>query len=658
MTHHRQSSTTLELLVALLVLLAGLAALALPVTPARAQAEAPLLMEGRNSLYQRVLSRPAAVLRAEPGDRAALVEPFVAPFTIYYVFERRSAGGADWVRVGSSVRGPSQGWMRADEVIDWRQTMVVAFTNPAGRERLLFFRDHDELVDVLNDENVAAIAGELRRGAVDGSLPPDSPVISIEPAEHVDINEQFYVLPILEAERVWLASGYTTRLLEVASVPLNADPLNQGTPSAEDLLRDFRVGIVFVIDTTSSMGPYIDRTREAVRRIYQQIEGSPVADRVSFGLVGFRDNISAVPELEYDTRVFAPLTPSASGRTLLAQLDQIRPATISSLGFDEDALAGVVAAVRMPEWNDYDGRYVVLITDAGPRQASDPLSTTGFGPAQVNALAVDNGIALYTMHLLTPQGEGDHDYASAAYMELSRWRNAGSLYHPVPLGAVNVFGQSVDSLTRQIIGQIQDAMAGRLTEVAPEPPNELEAQTSLVGRAMQLAYLGRERGAQAPDVFRAWTTDRSFEDPRQASLQVRLLITKNELSDLSDVLRVIVEAGQANRLSPEDFFGQLQSAVANLARDPNRLVDPNFDNLGDLMGEYLRDLPYRSLILDLDEQTWLSMGPGRQLEILDNLEALLHLYEAYHDQPDLWIPLYEGAPEGEHVFPISIDALP
>ena len=76
------------------------------------------------------------------------------------------------------------------------------------------------------------------------------------------------------------------------------------------------------------------------------------------------------------------------------------------------------------------------------------------------------------------------------------------------------------------------------------------------------------------------------------------------------------------------------------------------------MGEYLRDLPYRSLILDLDEQTWLSMGPGRQLEILDNLEALLHLYEAYHDQPDLWIPLYDGAPEGEHVFPISIDALP
>ena len=636
----------------------GLLPAGLPGGAAEAQIETPLLMEGRQTLFQRVLTRPTAVLRGEADDRAPLVEPFVPPFTIYYVFDRRAVDGTEWVRVGPSVRGPSQGWMRADELIDWRQTMVVAFTNPAGRERTLFFDDQPELVSILEQENVAEITRELRRQAEVGQLEPASPVVSIEPAEHIDINEQFYVLPILEAEQVWLASGYTTRLLEVASIPLNVDPLSQGRPTEVDLLRDYDVGIVFVIDTTSSMGPFIDRTREAVRRIYRQIEGSPIADRVSFGLVGFRDNVEAAPELGYVTEVYAPLVAGRGAEAFLDRIDAMAAAPTSSVGFNEDSLAGVLRALEMPEWADFDGRYVVLITDAGPRSASDPLSTSGLGPSQVNNLAQESNTAIYSLHLMTDQGQGNHDYAASAYLDLSTWRNVSSLYHPVPLGSVDAFGQTVDLLTEAILGQIDDAIAGRLTELAAADADELERQTRLVGRAMQLAYLGREQGTQAPEVFRAWTTDRDFEDPRLASLEVRLLITKNQLSDLRDVLRAIVQAGQENRLSPEDFFGQLQSAVAHLSRNPDRLGVPQFENLGELMGEYLGDLPYSSQVLELDEQTWLSMGPGAQREILDDLDARLRLYQTYHDQPEIWVALHDGAPDGEHVFPIPIEALP
>ena len=164
-------------------------------------------------------------------------------------------------------------------------------------------------------------------------------MVSIEPAEHIDISEQFYVLPILEAEQAWLASGYTTRLLRVASIPIEDDPLSQG-PGREELLQDYRVGIVFAIDTTSSMGPYIERTREAVRRIYQQIEGSGIADRVSFGMVGYRDNVEVAPELDYVSQVFAPLEPHQDPRRFLDQIDFMSAAPVSSRGFNEDAMAG------------------------------------------------------------------------------------------------------------------------------------------------------------------------------------------------------------------------------------------------------------------------------------------------------------------------------
>lgn len=124
------------------------------------------------------------------------------------------------------------------------------------------------------------------------------------------------------------------------------------------------------------------------------------------------------------------------------------------------------------------------------------------------------------------------------------------------------------------------------------------------------------------------------------------------------MLTAIVEQGQANRLSPEDFFGQLRSAVAHLSRDPERMREAEFQSLGDLLGEYLEDLPYRSQLMEIDEDAWMAMGPGAQREVLDSIQAKLRLYERYHDQVDLWVALADDAPEGEWVFPVPLDALP
>ena len=642
-------------LCALLFLTIGLGLL--PTLPAAAEDRVPLLMEGRQTLYQRVLSRPHAELREEPDGQARLTEAFVAPFTIFYVFDRRIVDGDEWVEVGQPVGGPSAGWVLYEMVIPWRQSMVVAFTNPSGRERTLFFDNQRTLLDLLESEELPVRSRELRDQAVSQSLPPDSSVVSIEPAEHIEITEQFYVLPILQAEQAWLASGFTTRVLEIASIPLETNPLNQ-MPGPDELLRDYRVGIVFVIDTTSSMGPYIDRTRQAVRQIYDEIGGSAIAEHVSFGMVGFRDNVDGLAELEYPTRVYASLEAGQDPARFLTRINAMQASAISSRGFNEDSMAGLHEAINLAGWDEFDGRYVILITDAGPRQASDPLSGTGLGPAQINSLAHQRDTAVYALHLLTDAGSGNEAYAAEAYQEVSRWPNARPLYYAIDTRIAGEFGHTVDRLTDALIGQVTTARDGRLVEIMDDLQDDLVAQTQLVGRAMQLAYLGRRQGTQAPDLFHAWTADRDFDDPRRASLEVRVLITKNQLSDLRDVLSTILDVGQRHRMAPEEFFGQLQSAVAHLSRDPNRLGRSEFADLGDLLGEYLLDLPYTSQVLELDEGTWLSMGPGAQREILDEIAAKIRLYQSYHDQPQLWVALYDGAPDGETVFPVPLEDLP
>jgi serine/threonine-protein kinase PpkA len=88
------------------------------------------------------------------------------------------------------------------------------------------------------------------------------------------------------------------------------------------------------------------------------------------------------------------------------------------------------------------------------------------------------------------------------------------------------------------------------------------------------------------------------------------------------------------------------------------VVDVDFVTLGDAVGEYLEDLPYRSEVMALDERTWQQMGGGRQRELIDGIKSKLVYYERVHNDPALWTAPYEGAPPGEHLFAIPLSRLP
>jgi hypothetical protein len=647
---------------ALLVALAVLFSAAAP-----AFARDPLLIEGKKTLFQRVLARPGAVLLHDPAT-ASGGQP-VAAFTVYYVYGRQSAGGVDLVQVGRNSRGDVDGYIRADQVIDWKQSLTVAFANPAARERVLFLKDKDAAARLMSAPTRATDARTMRDAAIGDRLPADSPVLAIEPPTFVDVTKQFYLLPILSTDSVLTDEGFAARLLEVASIPATKTPL-PGTGQAPaavdpaDALRNFKVGITVVIDNSTSMQPHIERTREAVRRIYDKIKGTPFADNVRFGVVGFRDNAKVTPALGYVSRVFSPLSIDTRPEETLAALDAMKAADVSSPNFYEDSFAGIKTAIDNMDWTPFGGRYIVLITDAGSRAGNDPLSETGLGPAQLNQLATSKGIATFALHLLTQAGVNDHARAKAQYEELTRFPGAGSLYYGVPGGSAEALGSVVDLLVDDLTRQAEAAVAAAGGAASPTPPptppapsgNALSDQSQIVGYAMRLAYLGRVQGTRAPDVFKAWTSDRDTTNPTLSALDVRVLLTKNQLSDLAAALKVILEKGEQSRLSPQDFFGQLRSAAAAMARDPAQVR--NVGNLGDLMGEYIQDLPYRSQILGLDEAEWLAMGPSAQREILDTVEAKLRLYAEYDASSQLWVSFGEGAAPGDSYFPVPLEALP
>src|SRR5262245_47099364 len=148
----------------------------------------PVMIEGKTFLPLRVLARPFSNIYKEPDTAKGTVEENVPTFQAYYVYTRPEvkATGTEvsgWYEVGSDNRGTVLGWMRAEDVLEWKQNMSLAYTHPEGRKPVLMFENRDALLNLVKapsdqrkqraDEFYAAIQAK--------NLPPDFPVRSVEP---------------------------------------------------------------------------------------------------------------------------------------------------------------------------------------------------------------------------------------------------------------------------------------------------------------------------------------------------------------------------------------------------------------------------------------------------------------------------------------------
>lgn len=644
--------------------------------PAIANTE-PLLIPGKQSLYQRVLAVPGAKLSEQPNSDGSPV----TPFTAYYVYDRRDIGSSEWLQVGTDRHGGVSGWLPATASIAWTQGLTVAFREAIGRDRALLFDNANAVRELAGDRDIERY-GAWYAAAEAGESLENSPVVAIQPPGRLDIQENFYLVPILQHEDLYLGSEQA-RLLQVSSVPLQSPTIDDAetTPAAPAATaaiaatdNGYRAGLVFAIDATLSMDPYIDRTREAVMKIYEALGDAGLLGNVNFGLVAFRDSPQAVPELDYLARTYVDLEQGRNPGTFLDQINGLSAANVSSQDFVEDAYAGVKQALDDMDWSTQSARYLVLVTDAGPRLGSDPLSSTGMDAEGLRRLAREKGVAIFVLHLLTESPNADHAAAASQYRELAKFPGIGSLYYAVPTGDVGEFGQVLDTLAGQITMQVQMAAGAEPLPAEPvvaEPSDnqqlaELQDKVAKLGYALRMRYLQRGERGQIPNVFNAWLLDRDIRDPEQATLDVQVLLTRDQLSDLHDILRDVLQTAEEGLLSPQNFLNELKSLAATISRDPEQLGTTTAttagagNSLADLgfMREYIEDLPYTGEVMNLSLEDWEAWPARQQIAFLHRLENKISYYRALHDHTDLWVSLDGGAVDGDSVFPVALEMLP
>ena len=153
-----------------------------------AQDRQPQLMEGKKTLFKRVILRPDAVLQSSPGSGTATPIP---AFSVLYVY----GTSGDFVEVGRAI-GRTDGFVARDKVIEWKQTIVATFTNPANRQRSLLFRSRESIEEIVRSNDAASRLTQLRTAAIRGDS-GEGPVLAIEPETWPDIRSNFYFFPIL-----------------------------------------------------------------------------------------------------------------------------------------------------------------------------------------------------------------------------------------------------------------------------------------------------------------------------------------------------------------------------------------------------------------------------------------------------------------------------
>ncbi|CAM2921031.1 serine/threonine-protein kinase PpkA [Pseudomonas gessardii] len=632
-----------------------------PVTPAGVKPVAadsdggqrPLLMAGKKTLFQRVLSKPGAKLSSAAGGAPGEALP---AFSVLYVYQRKDVDGSPWLRIGTASDGRSDGWLPAAQVSDWKQSLVLKFTERSGRAPVMFLRQPGEVEKLLADP--AAAKNLLLKAQ---KTPDDNQqVLALEPAASAVPQNQFYLLPIFDAKESFDENGQPVQLLNVASIDPGSAAAKPATPLISANADAFRTAVVLVVDTTVSMQPYIDQVRDVVHELQTRIAERGELDSVSFGMVGFRSSVKKTPGLEYVAKTLITLDQGRDPQRFLDMARQVKASSVSSHSFNEDAFAGVMQAVEGMDWSGYGGRLILLVTDAGALRKNDPFAATQMNEAEVRQAALGKQIKIYALHLRTDAGKKTHGGAESQYRILTADANPriGDLYTAVPGGDVRKLGERVDE-----IGTVFANLVHQVRSNTPQPVPLLSSAPSLadksaaVGYAMHMDFLGHKGASQAPQLVSAWTADRDLTNPALPAFQVCVMLTKLQLNDLQQSLKLIVDAARKTQTSPGDFFQEIASASAYMSRDPQALRKGGNLADGGILGEYLEGLPYRSKSLNMTQDLWLSLSVAEQEDFIDELDSKIRLYETFHNDVANWVRFGDAEP-GDALYRVPLSTLP
>ena len=414
----------------------------------------------------KLIVRNDTAVFAEPND-SSRSQP-LRQFEFFFVLPADGSGAKTKNGFYRIAAGTSEanaiGWIKSDDIVEWPHTQVLGFTKRAERDPANFF------------SSPQALESYLKEGSTDQA-------ISREP-EGVEI---LSLMPILVEKKIDV-NGEEVKTFQVAYIH-TADPKNIVTPKKSltipQIQKELTLDIVFVIDTTSSMKPYIDAAKEVIRKISTAVNSNQkVKGRVRLGLVGYRDKDDS-----YVSKILCTLEAGVD----LAKFESALGNVKAEGGGDtpEQVYAGLKTAVTQMHWGTVANRAIILIGDAANHEDHKSIvSCEAVLAAAQPSASSDNIKALIqhiTIHTLqVGEGSGpEFEMCRRQFTTLAAGRHFAGV--SANTGNVTTFMNSLmTTLTNRVVGT-EYAIRGETEKLeAMGDPNG-----GSIGAVMQ--YLGKEK---------------------------------------------------------------------------------------------------------------------------------------------------------------------
>jgi hypothetical protein len=336
------------------------------------------------------------------------------------------------------------------------------------------------------------------------------------------------------------------------------------------------------------------------------------------------------------------------------------------LDYAEEVFAGVNTALRSA-WRENALRFMILIGDASAHPQGHAQNITGKDAKDLRLEADDAQVHILAIHLQDPRAKADHPVSIPQFAKLSQVRGS----QESALSEVNAFEQSeyqtvVDTIVTDINNRLNSLLglsSSNTTEAVQADPAAdtpaVEQGREAVGRIWEAAlveYLGQ--AANPPKDIVAWAADRDLLNPADKALDVRVLVTRDQLNSLAQALDNVIQAFMRAEVTQMQFFEALQSVSGQAMKRPEDMNQAKSLADAGLLPAFIKTLPYKSDVLSLSDEMFASMSAEQRSQLEWNILAKLEQYRTINEQVDVWFRLNETDSDQDMVYPLHLDYLP